>query len=219
MPVLIAATVLVGGANLAAYAATGSPLLLGHVNTESKTATVANGGTGPALHLKTKNTSPPISVNSSKLVKHLNADQVDGMSAASLQTKVTQYVLPGDGTTSIFKLPGLQKGDYIVNVDLGVTIIGSGNPFCWLTDPNTSAVLASWQNQDPGGTIVLSGSSTITWAGGAQPLEINCLGNAIYHAVGGSLPNTVSFTKIDTLVTGTSVGAMAVPKARNSVGR
>ena len=50
-PVLLAIVVLIGAANLGAYAATGKPLLLGKTNKASKTTTVKS-ARGPALKVK-----------------------------------------------------------------------------------------------------------------------------------------------------------------------
>lgn len=54
MPVLLAAVVLVGGLNVAAYAANGKPLLLGQTNEATKTTTVKTTGIGPALSLSAR---------------------------------------------------------------------------------------------------------------------------------------------------------------------
>ena len=90
---LAAAAVLVGGANLASYAATGNPLILGHSNAAGGTTALKNTGRGPALSLNNIKSAPPLVVNSSKMVKHLNANQVGGMTAAQLSPKVLQYRL------------------------------------------------------------------------------------------------------------------------------
>jgi hypothetical protein len=68
---LPAAGILVGGANLASYAATGHPLILGHANSAVGTTALKNVGRGPALSLNSAKSSSPLVVNSSKLVKHL----------------------------------------------------------------------------------------------------------------------------------------------------
>jgi hypothetical protein len=96
---LAAAGILVGGANLATYAATGQPLILGHGNSAGTTTALKNLGRGPALSLNSSKHSPPLTVNSSKLVKHLNADQVGGKSASQINPAVTEYRIGGNGTT------------------------------------------------------------------------------------------------------------------------
>ncbi len=81
---LAAAAVLVGGADLASYAATGHPLVLGKANSAVGTTSLKNLGRGPALSLNSAKSSPPLVVNSSKLVKHLNANKVGGLTAGQL---------------------------------------------------------------------------------------------------------------------------------------
>jgi hypothetical protein len=94
---LAAATVLVGGADLASYAATGNPLILGHGNTAGTTTALKNTGRGPALSLNSAKSAPPLLVNSSKLVKHLNADTVHGVSVAVVAPKNYQIPLAKAG--------------------------------------------------------------------------------------------------------------------------
>ncbi len=79
---LAAAAVLVGGADLASYAATGHPLLIGRSNSGVGTTSLKNLGRGPALSLNSAKSAPPLLVNSSKLVKHLNADTIHGVPAS-----------------------------------------------------------------------------------------------------------------------------------------
>ncbi|MGA8246492.1 MAG: hypothetical protein WB797_06265 [Nocardioides sp.] len=79
---LAAATVLVAGADLASYAATGKPLLIGRANSGVGTTTVKNLGRGPALSLNSAKSSPPFVVNSSKVVEHLKSDTIHGAPAS-----------------------------------------------------------------------------------------------------------------------------------------
>jgi hypothetical protein len=95
---LAAAAVLVGGANLATYAASGHPLILGHSNSAVGTTSLKNLGRGPALSLNSSKHAPPLVVNSSKLVKHLNADKLQGRSATQLNPKVMRWHLGSSGT-------------------------------------------------------------------------------------------------------------------------
>jgi hypothetical protein len=96
---LAAAAVLVGGADLASYAATGHPLILGHGNSAGTTTALKNTGRGPALSLSSSKHAPPLVVNSSKLVKHLNADRVGGRSASALEPKTIRFHLGSPGQT------------------------------------------------------------------------------------------------------------------------
>jgi hypothetical protein len=96
---LAAAAILVGGANLATYAATGHPLILGHANSAGTTTALKNTGRGPALSLNSSTHSSPLTVNSSKLVKHLNADRLGGMSATQINPAVSEYRIGSPGST------------------------------------------------------------------------------------------------------------------------
>jgi hypothetical protein len=119
VPVLLAAGVLVGGANLAAYSATGSPLMLGHSNSAAKT-TALSSGKGPALSLHSSKKAPSLAVSSSKLVKHLNADTVHGVPAAVVAPKAYQMTLVKAGghfTNSKIVTATLPPGTYQVAVD------------------------------------------------------------------------------------------------------
>ena len=82
---LAAAAVLVGGADLASYAATGQPLTLGHSNSANRTTGLTNTGRGPALNLKSRTNSPSLQLNSTKRVKHLNADLLDGLDSSQVK--------------------------------------------------------------------------------------------------------------------------------------
>lgn len=94
-----AAVVLVAGADVASYAATGHPLVLGHANTAVGTTSLKNAGRGPALSLNSAKSSPPLVVNSSKLVKHLNADTIHGAPASVAAPVNYQIKVAKVGTT------------------------------------------------------------------------------------------------------------------------
>ncbi len=96
---LAAAAVLVGGADLASYAATGHPLVLGHANSAGGTTSLRNSGRGPALSLNNIKSAPPLVVNSSKMVKHLNASMVGGLTASELSPTDRLYQIGKAGGT------------------------------------------------------------------------------------------------------------------------
>jgi hypothetical protein len=69
----------------ASYAATGSPMVLGRLNSAGAQTTLSSTGTGPALRLVTASTaSSPFSTNATGRVANLNADKVDGYDATAL---------------------------------------------------------------------------------------------------------------------------------------
>lgn len=75
-------TIVVCGAGVAT-AANGGSLVLGHKNTATKTTTLTDKH-GTPLALIGKASKPPLTVNSSKQVAHLNASLLGGHSAAQL---------------------------------------------------------------------------------------------------------------------------------------
>jgi hypothetical protein len=77
----------VGGLGVAT-AANGGSLVLGHHNTATSTTTLKN-DRGTPLALVGKKSKPPLKVNSSKQVKHLNASLLDGESASTLSHTIT----------------------------------------------------------------------------------------------------------------------------------
>jgi hypothetical protein len=79
-----ASVILVAGAGLASYAATGQAFVLGHSNKAGGTTSLKNTGRGPALSLNSIKSAPPLVVNSKKMVKNLNANMVGGMTASNL---------------------------------------------------------------------------------------------------------------------------------------
>ena len=92
MGLLLAAGVLVGGANLAAYGATGGNFLLGRANKANQTSTLTNTGTGPALKLGSRAGAPPLAVTSSKKVAKLNSDLLDGKDSTAFERKIPALV-------------------------------------------------------------------------------------------------------------------------------
>lgn len=118
--VLLGALVLVGGANLAVYAANGSPFILGQTNIESKASVLKNTGTGPALKLKAN--GAPLAVNNSTKVKNLNADKVDGKNASQLGTKTYVYETGtiSSGTATYVTFPNLPAGQYLMTYQVYV---------------------------------------------------------------------------------------------------
>jgi hypothetical protein len=199
-PVVAAAAVLVGGANLAAYAANGQPFLLGHSNSETKTATLSNSGQGAALSLKTSAKSAPLQVNSDKVVKHLNADTVDGANASDLKT--TTYVLTDSdtttahGTQAAWSLSDVPAGRYLVSWDVNLVPITNGDSVaCGLTTTNFSRQFAFDSLTDGGNWISdwLSGSTVMKLDPTSEVFFCQALGSGIQLRN----PLTISFTKVD----------------------
>jgi hypothetical protein len=152
-----AAALLAAGLNAVTYAAGGgTPLRLGHANKAQKSTSVTNKGKGPVLRLKAKK-GPALAVNSTDLVKNLNAELVGGQSATQL-AGVTTYALQAPGSTMppgpTFRQFTLPAGTYDANANIGTT--SSGNPgysmLCVLSD---AALLSPSPPPDIGTRIYL----------------------------------------------------------------
>ena len=98
-----AAAVLVAGADYATYAATGDSVILGRTNHASGSTEIVKRGTGPALRAEHGGTAgPSFAVSSAAKVPNLNADRLDGRTAADLATNVVTYSAGARGD----ELPG-----------------------------------------------------------------------------------------------------------------
>ncbi|MBX6765346.1 MAG: hypothetical protein K6T51_14730 [Rubrobacteraceae bacterium] len=81
-------------------------------STKSPMLGVANKGNGTALNLRVKSGKPPMTVNSGRKVKNLNADKLDGQdSSAFVQTNTNAFVRNDIYKTESAIGPGTQIGD------------------------------------------------------------------------------------------------------------
>jgi hypothetical protein len=194
LPVLAGAAVVVAGLNVASYAATGHALTLGTTNKAPHTTTLTNSGKGAALSLKSAAKSPSLAVSSSKLVTHLNADQVDGKHATDLQTSATTWTIP-PGPDVSFTLSGLKPGTYLASfsVELGATEASQ----CELDEAGTAVVNAFGPNR-AGAFSVVTGSGILTHAAG-NALQLRCDATEVL----GNPPSTVTLVRLDRVTTGT----------------
>jgi hypothetical protein len=134
-------SVVIGGIGVAT-AANGGSLVLGHSNTATSTTTLSN-SKGTPLSLKARHGKAPLKVNSSTKVRHLNADKLDGSSAAGLATSgsgvSTNYpdgnrgIVP-EKLTRITRTHALAKGTYFVSSSVSVTMTNATDTLsCVLT--------------------------------------------------------------------------------------
>lgn len=176
--VAIAATL-----EVAAYAANGKGVLLGTSNSATKTTTLKN-SKGTPLALKGKTSAPPLTVDSSKKVAKLNADQLDGLDATALQSRAIQVEVPAvdgneDGSTPIrYTLPtGIPKGTYLATLQLAMSVPAAEKGTCRLLrtgvpgplatvdlEPgNSSFSVVSVPVVNPAGTTLECSKSGIGW--------------------------------------------------------
>jgi hypothetical protein len=200
VPVLLAAVVLVGGANLASYAADGHPLLLGHANDEAHTAAVTNHGHGPALRLATRRHAPPLAVTSRKKVARLNADKVDGINGGTVTTYT--YRLRQVFSTSQFaqRFPGLATGrNYIVSywLDANMTVNSDGL-LCEIEanslhgDPTTDEIAITESRHDF--LVTNSASAFVTTRN--RSLDLSCVTDSSNPTIDSIFGGSVTFVPV-----------------------
>ncbi len=203
LTVLIAAIVVVGGLNVAAYAATGGKFLLGKSNTANRTSTLTKTGNGPALSLKTKASAPPLKVSSSKRVARLNADTVDGKHAKSLQTRPSVYELPLIASTNRFTVyvdlnPGVYQVDYSVLANMSA--IGATVNCFWNSTFEGSPVTTGYGYGATFSSFSTSNSSTtILTSGTADWLECFSDGGNAVIGTSNQAGSQITVTRIDSI--------------------
>jgi hypothetical protein len=91
-------------------------------------------GSGPALQLEVGSNQPPLKVDSDKMVRNLNADELDGMHASQLAPRGYAQVT----TSSPFIAPGSSKG--VIGIQ---RTDAPGNVYCFNLSFTPKAVVAS----------------------------------------------------------------------------
>jgi hypothetical protein len=139
---------LVAGGLGVAVASSGGVFILGEHNVATSVTTLSN-SKGPALALKSKHGTAPLTVNSGKVVKHLNAAKVGGSSASQLKTSgsgaATTYSLSVGATlkfqpTAVAATGKLSAGTYYVTATATMMVQPHESGLCTLltTKPGTS---------------------------------------------------------------------------------
>ncbi|HEX3932660.1 MAG TPA: hypothetical protein VHW64_18335 [Nocardioides sp.] len=205
LPVVIGAAAVVGGANLASYAADGHAFRLGAKNHEDHATTVTNDGAGPAFRFATADGVAPFAVSSSTKVAHLNATRVDGLKAGDL-SRSYRYVVPtGTSGDTGFQATDLPPGHYNVSFDLVTdnhAPAGAPPPLCFVTDSRREfAVVAG--AQVVAGTAIIDGTGPVTvLETGAAALVCEANGG-LTSPVGVRFRNTLTFTLVRSVHRGT----------------
>jgi hypothetical protein len=211
-----AAAVLVGGADLAAYAATGNALILGHSNSAGTTTSLKNTGRGPALSLNNIKSAPPLVVNSSKMVKHLNANMVGGKTAGQLNPAALTWRIGhsgsvvDNGTSQLFSTT-LPKGTWRISISAFATEDGvdttSDSWQCLAvdyhklldnpSDPDVSGYWAadghSWDDFEAALVDVTTNDIKLTHA---RKMLYGCLYSGTTGTITFAQPPTFSFTPV-----------------------
>jgi hypothetical protein len=136
-----------------ATAANGGSLVLGHHNSATKTTTLKDKD-GTPLSLAAKKSKPPLKVNSSQQVAHLNASLVGGLSASQLSSGSSGQVPPSTdvaipaGTETLVSQTGiLSKGTYYVNASAMLETSDGGE--CYIGTSNDVSTAVQWGGYRP----------------------------------------------------------------------
>lgn len=123
-----------------AAAADGGSLLLGRSNHATATTTLSD-SKGTPLSLRAKSGKPPLRVNSSKKVAHLNADLLDGVNASGLgpsgsgvstKFKDGNRGLVGTALVPVVSTGALKAGTYYINVATTIYIPPGQQAVCFV---------------------------------------------------------------------------------------
>lgn len=178
--------VLLAALDWAAAAATGQSLVMGRWNQADQTTTLKNTKSGPALDLRAKGAT--LAVGNSKRIKHLNADQLDGMSSEDFKTNrntIYQWSVATHTGGFTQAIPAQQPGSYLVtfSVQLNGAAGDATNPNvinCRIIQNGLSgtvafqkAVLADTQVTSIGTPPALNGTSPLLVVQG-DSLSLDC---------------------------------------------
>jgi hypothetical protein len=204
--VLLATAILVGGANAAAYAATGDPLLGGKSNATERATTLENTGPGPALKLKNGPGAAPLAVSSAKKVANLNADQIDGLDSKDLRTRAFRYEVAAEyAEHQVVSFPKLPPGIYQASYSLFSRGISSPSPIlCYLDSGRIQAWSASTFTGAPANFY--SNNASVIVDTRAQDVTLHCSSSDDFRMVAEQIDvfSEVTFTRVDTFTTRTA---------------
>jgi hypothetical protein len=207
---LAVAIVLVASLDFVAAAATGSPMILGQLNTANRTTTVQNTGSGPAARF-ISSSGAPIAVNRTTKVARLNADLLDGKSATDLytRTKTFRYSVTALNGDLLHRLPQQSAGHYLVTWSLfldGITGVPADPNVveCFMQQFSATDVLKAY-NADSMTTVTGSFKPSLSAAGvmslaTGDKLDFKC--DVKYPQVWSTVaeePIQISLTRIDSL--------------------
>ncbi len=203
--------VLIASLDWAASAATGNPTLLGKLNKANAPTTIQNTGSGPAA-MFLSNSGAPIAVNRDTKVAKLNADLVDGVNAADLQTETTKLrytVGEREGDLAI-QLPNPGGGHYLITYSiflLGVTATAAeptaiecyvqqndvADEILGYTADQFTAVVSNFQpSLSAAGVLTVDPSDNLIF-------RCDLEDNAINWSTGSDSPVEITFTRINAL--------------------
>ncbi len=211
LAVVGASALLVLGFDGLTYAATGSSLLMGKVNTASGVTTIENTGTGAALKLTTaSNTSPPFTTNAKGLVNNLyarraasadsaklagtalNSGKLGGKTLTQIQAQISAikgyraWVLVRSNGTIASQSGGVNVahpfgGGYCLTVDSGP--IGLAFPVTYTPESTTYGIPGGGFTSTSSAIVEYGGACTTNSASGALVLTGERVGTTVSEGV------------------------------------
>jgi hypothetical protein len=131
-----------------ATATGGEAMILGRTNFAHQTTILHRTSPGPALQLEGRPGSAPLAVNSTVKVAKLNADMVDGQSAAQLAPHAITYVIPVMAKSRSrvqVVLTGLRQGIYMASYNIVASVSTQhGRVACYLHETGRKIGLLSY---------------------------------------------------------------------------
>lgn len=218
--ILLAAALVAFGANLAAYAANGGPLLLGKSNKATKTTKLKN-SKGTALSLKSKTGTAPFAVSNSTTVAKLSADLLDGQDSSSYRNQTFVYAITGSSTASdtAWALPGLPPGKYLASYSMFLSFTAATSAACYFSPATGSISRWTALTVSPSSSgAYLSGSSYIDTT--ADPFVLGCEKGGGGTMTSSIPPSKVVLTRVDDVTTSSSSSPTTltpIPKAGKPV--
>jgi hypothetical protein len=179
---------LVAGGLGVATAANGGSLVLGHQNSATSTTTLKD-GKGTPLSLVGKKSKPPLKVNSSQQVAHLNASLLGGVGASALKSTGSGAITPtntaeGEELPLPFESSGLigqlvastgklSRGTYYVNASVMVIEEDTEGVICDLHVAGAARAVQYSSTPDLEQLLTTSLSGTVTVRNG-QKIGVAC---------------------------------------------
>lgn len=166
-------------------------VVLGGANSTTAATTITNTG-GTPLSLKAKSGTPPLAVNTTKVVPRLNADYVDGYHASSFAKVAAKTgIVPAlDAPVTCPKGTTLTGGGGLAETSLGYS--GPG-----LDTATSTFIPNSWEALDAAG-------------GSAYSLAV------CYNPTGGSIPGAISRSGLAKMTSSLRAKAASAPTASDA---
>ncbi len=196
------AVMLVIAADYTTYAATGGSFLLGKSNAANAETALSRTTAGTTLRLNSQPGSPPLVVNRNVKATNLNADFVDGLNAAALQTSARRYSLPAKSSNQpSYTFSGLAPGIYLASYHVNAATTGTMD--CWIYTANSPVGYTLFNGGgNRQGTWFAAASGSVDTRGAAASLH--CYGGDGGGIVSVTQPSEIVFTRVDALVDGTA---------------